>query len=228
MRITIEVDDAEIRRVFAQQAQPVVQSIPPDTKLLTVKDVAERLAISRGKVYELVYSGQIKSLAIGRSRRIAPIALSEFIARPDPESSVPWVTTSRSREGDRVPKEDTPRNLIRRRRPETPIDLSAKSASPQGSGGALTEKELENALASMAEKGWPADVIDQIREDHKSGVVRTTSLSIGETARYLGLSRYAVANLVKSGKLRVFTVAPTYRDEKAQERIPAKDILALR
>ncbi len=41
-----------------------------------VKDVAEQLDISRNKVYELIYTGQIESLAIGRVRRVSPTALA--------------------------------------------------------------------------------------------------------------------------------------------------------
>jgi helix-turn-helix protein len=92
----------------------------------------------------------------------------------------------------------------------------------------MSEGELEQALASMLEKGWPADVIDQIRADHKEGVHRINVLSINEAAQYLGVSRYGVERLIKAGKLRLFTIPPTYRDEKPSKRIPATDVAALR
>lgn len=71
MRITIEIDDEEVRRVLA----PLVQQAPatqmqPLSRLLKVNEVADRLGVSRNKVYELLYRGEIQSLAIGRTRRI--------------------------------------------------------------------------------------------------------------------------------------------------------------
>jgi len=39
------------------------------SRLLTVRDVADQLGISRSKAYELIYKGQIESLSIGRLRR---------------------------------------------------------------------------------------------------------------------------------------------------------------
>ena len=52
-------------------------------------------------------------------------------------------------------------------------------------------------------------------------------MTINDAAKYLGLSRYGVEKLVKAGKLRRLTIAPMYRDQKPETRIPAKDILAL-
>jgi excisionase family DNA binding protein len=77
VRITIEIDDEEVRRVLAllvQQA-PAAQ-VQPLSRLLKVNEVADRLGISRNKVYELLYKGEIRSLAIGRTRRISPDALA--------------------------------------------------------------------------------------------------------------------------------------------------------
>ena len=83
MRITIDIDDEEIRRLLAPLAQqaptPQAQTV---TRLLNVKEVADRLGVSRNKVYELLNKGEIHSLAIGRTRRISPVALAEFVARP--------------------------------------------------------------------------------------------------------------------------------------------------
>ena len=79
----------------------------------------------------------------------------------------------------------------------------------------------------MLEKGWPADVIEQIRADHKEGVHRVNVLTVNDATRYLGLSRYGIEKLIKAGKLRLFTIAPTYRDEEPAN-IPAKDVAGLR
>ena len=52
-------------------------------------------------------------------------------------------------------------------------------------------------------------------------------LTVGDTARYLGVTAGSVAKLIQSGKLRQVTMAPTFSDEKPSKRIPAKDVLAL-
>src|ERR1700674_436553 len=83
MKITIEIDDNEIRRLLAPLAQQVPTPLEQTTtRLLKVNEVADRLGVSRNKVYELLYKGEIRSLAIGRTRRISPDALAEFISRP--------------------------------------------------------------------------------------------------------------------------------------------------
>src|ERR1700674_1683055 len=83
LRITIEIDDEEIRRTLAPLIPhgPAAQAQRP-TKLLHVKEVADRLGVSRNKVYGLLNRGEIQSLAIGRTRLISPVALAEFISRP--------------------------------------------------------------------------------------------------------------------------------------------------
>lgn len=50
-----------------------------EIRLLRISEVAELLRISRTKVYELVASGQIPSLHLGRIRRIPFIALRDWI-----------------------------------------------------------------------------------------------------------------------------------------------------
>jgi hypothetical protein len=40
--------------------------------------------------------------------------------------------------------------------------------------------------------------------------------------------RYTLDKLVGAGKLRVSTVRSQYRDEKSEQLIPAKDVLALK
>jgi excisionase family DNA binding protein len=46
----------------------------------TVPDTAQALSISNRKAWELVHSGVIKSIKIGRSRRVTRKALEEYIA----------------------------------------------------------------------------------------------------------------------------------------------------
>ena len=53
----------------------------PDTArlLLNTHEVSQQLGISRTKVYELMASGRLRSVQIGRSRRVPTFALYEFI-----------------------------------------------------------------------------------------------------------------------------------------------------
>jgi excisionase family DNA binding protein len=46
----------------------------------TVEQVAEMLQIGRDKVYYLLRTGQLRSIKIGKSRRITEEHLAEFIA----------------------------------------------------------------------------------------------------------------------------------------------------
>lgn len=48
--------------------------------LLRVDEAAEALALSRTKVYELMASGELESLKLGRARRIPITALSKLVA----------------------------------------------------------------------------------------------------------------------------------------------------
>ena len=48
------------------------------TELLTVKEVAQYLRVSRTQVRRLIRSGQLKGMMIGREYRISLVSLSEF------------------------------------------------------------------------------------------------------------------------------------------------------
>ena len=52
----------------------------PDSALMTVKEVRAELRISLGKAYELIYTGELRAVRIGRLIRVTPQALPEFIA----------------------------------------------------------------------------------------------------------------------------------------------------
>lgn len=49
--------------------------------LLSVEATAERLSISRTRVYALIKTGDLLSVRVGRLRRIPADALTEFTAR---------------------------------------------------------------------------------------------------------------------------------------------------
>jgi excisionase family DNA binding protein len=52
-----------------------------DKVLLTVDEAAERLSIGRTKAYELMATGALESVTIGRCRRIPVEALDPFVAK---------------------------------------------------------------------------------------------------------------------------------------------------
>ncbi|PWU53380.1 transcriptional regulator [Micromonospora globispora] len=51
-----------------------------DKLCYTAREAATLLSVSRTKVYELLASGQLRSIRIGRSRRIAADELRRFIS----------------------------------------------------------------------------------------------------------------------------------------------------
>ena len=50
-------------------------------KLLTVQEVADQLGLGKTRTYDLILQGAIGSIKIGRSRRVHPKAIEEFIER---------------------------------------------------------------------------------------------------------------------------------------------------
>jgi excisionase family DNA binding protein len=49
--------------------------------LITVPEAARRLGIGRSHVYRYIDDGRLRSVRLGRSRRIAPVDLAAFVAR---------------------------------------------------------------------------------------------------------------------------------------------------
>ena len=56
-----------------------------DKLLLTPKEAAQQLGIGRSKLYQLIQSGKLESVLIGRCRRIQATALATCVARLLPE-----------------------------------------------------------------------------------------------------------------------------------------------
>lgn len=52
-----------------------------DKLLLTVEEAADRLSIGQTKAYELMATGALESVTIGRCRRIPVEALEPFVAK---------------------------------------------------------------------------------------------------------------------------------------------------
>jgi len=63
-----------------------------DREVLTPKQLQETLQIGRKQTYELLHSGKIRSIRIGRSIRIPREALEEFKGNK-PDTNTTWKTT---------------------------------------------------------------------------------------------------------------------------------------
>jgi excisionase family DNA binding protein len=61
------------------------QELRPTKLLLTVTEASQVLAISRSKLYELLNSGHLPSVHIGRSRRIRMKDVEDFVNDGDHE-----------------------------------------------------------------------------------------------------------------------------------------------
>jgi excisionase family DNA binding protein len=55
----------------------------PPRLLLTVEEAADRIGICRSNMFKLIRQGDVKSVKVGRLRRITPAALEDFIRRLD-------------------------------------------------------------------------------------------------------------------------------------------------
>jgi excisionase family DNA binding protein len=67
------------RRNRGEAPVSVNQEFSPTKLLLTVTEASEVLAISRSKLYELLNSGLLPSVHIGRSRRIRMKDVEDFV-----------------------------------------------------------------------------------------------------------------------------------------------------
>jgi excisionase family DNA binding protein len=59
-------------------------------KWYTVVQVAELLGYSESKVRSLIIAGDLRSLKDGRSRRVLPEWVDEYVARRAAEADEPW------------------------------------------------------------------------------------------------------------------------------------------
>jgi excisionase family DNA binding protein len=55
--------------------------------LVRPEDAAHALGVGRTKVYELMRSGELRSVRVGGLRRIPVLALNEFVARLEAEAA---------------------------------------------------------------------------------------------------------------------------------------------
>jgi excisionase family DNA binding protein len=66
---------------------PPPKEVMPNVQAYTVEQVAKMLHIGRDKVYELLRTGQLHSIKIGKLRRITEEHLAEFIASREDHSA---------------------------------------------------------------------------------------------------------------------------------------------
>ena len=52
----------------------------PDGLLLTVEEAAKRLRLGRTLIYQLISSGELESVTVGRLRRVPAECLAEYVA----------------------------------------------------------------------------------------------------------------------------------------------------
>jgi excisionase family DNA binding protein len=50
-------------------------------ELLTVPEVMTALRLSRAKIYDLIRSGELVTVKVGRCRRVPPAAVAAYVAR---------------------------------------------------------------------------------------------------------------------------------------------------
>ena len=61
--------------------QPIIRSQDPPERLLTASEVAYRLHLSRSCTYDLMQSGVIPTVHIGKSRRVRVQDLEHYIEK---------------------------------------------------------------------------------------------------------------------------------------------------
>jgi len=65
-----------------------VPEITPDMKaLISVEEAAAMLSLGRTLVYQLVMRGELRSIKVGRTRRIVAFSLREYIGRQMAQAS---------------------------------------------------------------------------------------------------------------------------------------------
>ena len=57
-------------------------------RLHSIEQAQERLGVGRSKVFQLVASGELRSVRVGRRRLIPEAAIVDFIARLDEQAGV--------------------------------------------------------------------------------------------------------------------------------------------
>ncbi|HMO11172.1 MAG TPA: helix-turn-helix domain-containing protein [Actinotalea sp.] len=84
IRVT-SVSTERRRRRVRDVEQPIINITlqPDERRVFRVVEAAPVLGISRSKLYEFIAAGEIRSIRIGRLRKIPVAAIDEFIASPE-------------------------------------------------------------------------------------------------------------------------------------------------
>jgi excisionase family DNA binding protein len=75
-----ETTAVEIQEIDAEPTVSNVGDVPSGgAMLLSVKDAAAQLGVSAGTMYQLLYSGEIEGVQVGRRRFVSRDALAAFV-----------------------------------------------------------------------------------------------------------------------------------------------------
>src|SRR5262249_42922280 len=81
-RLTHQADETvggfDVSEAAAGIATPAEK---PPRLLLTVEEAAERIGICRSNMFKLIRRGDVKSVQVGRLRRVTPAALEDYVKR---------------------------------------------------------------------------------------------------------------------------------------------------
>lgn len=90
VRVT-SVSTERTRRRVHEVEQPIINITlqPDERRVFSVVEAVAVLGISRSKVYEFIAAGEIRSIRIGRLRKIPVAAIDEFIASRETASPRP-------------------------------------------------------------------------------------------------------------------------------------------
>lgn len=136
-------------------------------RLLRLSEVADVLRISRTKVYELVASGEIPSLHVGRSRRVPLRALAEWIdeqttRRVSAPSPPPVVWTA-----PRNPRSTSISRGQRTPRPRT--SSTSRTTQPAAADVPFFKPWMPHPMHKEEYKAWVAHL--DARPDEKADVI---------------------------------------------------------
>ena len=62
-------------------AAPVPSYVPDSCRLLDPDEVCAALGIQRSRLFEMFAAGDIRSMLVGRLRRVSVAALAEYVAK---------------------------------------------------------------------------------------------------------------------------------------------------
>ena len=78
----LRCDGRRASTVIVREETPVTEPFTTNDQLLvTPEEAARRLSVGRTTIYELMSSGELQSVNIGRSRRVPVSSLSSFVSR---------------------------------------------------------------------------------------------------------------------------------------------------